>query len=700
LNSLCERRRQREIEQKTRQAQLKALNDRKDPKPTAQEFEALCKQFEHDLDEMEKEIEGIDTSIKKTREAILRIDNQEIKLREERARLVQAFTSLSTKYNKLQVEQVRNEIRRSQDTADRLLQRGGTDTTDIVKDTLRLLNGEYDFNSAVYKEPKEFDRKKCEGLLDPKTELDKKQARDCQPREFISLEETRPASQTAEQAAEDARREVTTSQLKVRSVRTIDIIPRQNAINVQDTKQSVARTGIFAALSFLFGFAGKFTYERQREQAEQFLNQELFTSGFGKGEKDFGWSFYPFAGSKQLASGVRTTYAVAIIPQEAETLVLKARGCYFPRKENQPLNYNAAGTHDWIDQDNAGNAKCNPDEQVFVLPVPGGSGDGADYYVTGVRYSAFQEPGSRMVVSIQGQNLPSQVGVFVNGIPLREAVGLGQLNIESILGDDKTRDNCVGPICGRFERIDANEIVLSFKLAPDFEGTPRIGLIGPGRSIVINRLDLTVNGVEDTQLDSADAMFGSPPDSTLRRITDFKVAPTGPHTNRMRAVLTGSRFKSNDDIYINGSLVVPAPNCRKELCIVEFDAQETDYLTVTISPVDAKEKVVSKTFLNPTNLSIISASVVNFEPGDGTRPAILTVKLDGSGFREDLIVSVIKSSGPPPDRPNKIVASAGQMFLKIVDPEAAVHIKVTDPSNNRVVSAIVVRPQAPPPEEK
>jgi len=132
---------------------------------------------------------------------------------------------------------------------------------------------------------------------------------------------------------------------------------------------------------------------------------------------------------------------------------------------------------------------------------------------------------------------------------------------------------------------------------------------------------------------------------------------------------------------------------------MEFDAQETDYLTVTISPVDPKEKVVSKTFLNPTNLSIISASVVNFEPKDGARPSILTVKLDGSGFREDLTVSVVKYEGPP-DLPKKIVASAVQMFLKILDPEAAVHIKVTDPSNNRVVSAIVVRSQAPPPEEK
>ena len=62
-------------------------------------------------------------------------------------------------------------------------------------------------------------------------------------------------------------------------------------------------------------------------------------------------------------------------------------------------------------------------------------------------------------------------------------------------------------------------------------------------------------------------------------------------------------------------------------------------------------------------------------------------------------MSVIKSEGPP-DFPKTIFASPGQMFLKIVDPEAAVHIKVTDPSNNRVVSTIVVKPQPPPAKEK
>jgi len=690
LEELCKRKAEREEELNQAKERLKKLNE-PGRKPTPEEEKELCKQLVHDL-------EGIEDSIARTKQAIVKIDDQEIKLKNERARLSQAFTSLSTKYNKLQVEQVRNDVRHQQDIADRLLQRGSADTKTVVDETFELLSGYYGFAKAQYEKNSTVSAK-CTPLevrdQSRKTNYElKEMAKACQPREFIDLEEPLPAVDKRKNYIE-----TTVPQLKQRSVRTIDIIPRQNAINVQDTKQRVARTGIFAAFSFLFGFAGKFTFERQREQAEQFLNQELFTSGFGKGEKDFGWSFFPFAGTKQLSSGIRTTYAIAIVPDNAESLVLKARGCYFPRKENQPLNYDTAGSPKWIDDRSASKGMCTPSEQVFVVPIPGGSGDGADFYITEIRYSTTQEPGSRMVASIRGQNLPSQLGVFVDGVPLREAVGLGQLNIESILDTDKIKDNCVGPICGRFERIDANEVVISFQTGPDFVGTPRIGLIGPGKSVELNRLNLTVNGQEDTQLISAEQMFGDPPDKTLRRIVDFKVAPTPPPNTAMRGVLSGSRFKPDDRIFVNGALAAKTSDCRADLCIVRFPPQQTDYLTVTISPAIGDEKAVSKTFVNPTNLSIISASVVSFEPEDATHPGILSVKLDGSGFREDLDVRIIKSEGDP-DIPRRVVASAGQMFLKIAKPEAVVHISVRDPANNRVVSAIVVRPELPPKEKK
>lgn len=664
-------------EQSLREAELKQKRKELEEASTDARNEELCKLLKRDLEALEESIGQLERVIKETRIAIQKVDDKQAKINNERVRLSQTFTSLSSKYEKLRVDQIRKRIKREHDVADRLIQGGSARTTQIVQETINAM-------AAPLPREARADAQPCEEVQSSNS------------RAYVNLERclTTPRSS------------VSPSQLQIRSVRTIDIIPRQNAINVQDTKQRLARTGIFAAVSFLFGFAGKFTYERQREQADQFLNQELFTSGFGKGEKDFGWSFFPYAGTKQLSSGVRTTYAVAIIPERAETIVLKARGCYFPRKENQPDNYDRTAQGRWVDDDREARAQCTQPENVFVLPVPGGSGDGADFYVTDVRYSRFQAPGSRMIATIRGKNLPSQLGVLIDGVPLRQAVGLGQLNIEAVLGEDRTKDNCVRTICGRFERIDDNEVVISFEMGPDYEDTPRIELIGPGKAVQLNRLFLTINGVEDSQLDGSDQMFGFPPDPLLRRITDFKVTPPTSGSTTMTGVLTGSRFQPGDRIFVNGSLatpvttVVPATpttpartitECRRDLCIVNFERQETDFLTVTITPAAGNEKAVTKTFLNPTSLSIISSSVVKYTAKEGTNPDVLTVKLDGSGFKESLSVRVIKSAGFP-DIPQKIVPSAGQMFLKITSPEAVVQIEVQDPANNRIVNAVVLRP--------
>lgn len=684
------------VEKSRREAELKKKQSEL-ARAEGAENEELYKTLKRDLHALADSIAQLERAIRDTSRAIQKVDDKQAKINAERVRLSQTFTSLSSKYEKLRVEQIRDRISRQHDVADRLIQGGSARTTEIVQETINVIA------APLPKDAREGARP-CEEFQNGSS------------RAYVNLENC------VYKTKSDSNRP--TADLPLRSVRTIDIIPRQNAINVQDTKQRLSRTGIFAAVSFLFGFAGKFTYERQREQAEQFLNQELFTSGFGKGEKDFGWTFYPYAGTRQLSSGVRTTYAVAIIPERAETIVLKARGCYFPRKENQPFSYDLTTEKRWVDPNREDRRQCTQPENVFVLPVPGGSGDGADFYVTDVRYSAFQEPGSRMIASIRGKNLPSQLGILIDGVPLRQAVGLGQLNIEAILGEDKIKDNCVRKLCGRFERIDDNEVVLSFEAGPDYEGTPRIEVIGPGKAIEINYLYLAINGNEDMQLARSDPMFGFPDDPTLRRIADFKVSPppqppqpgsttsastgsgTPPPRSMMTGVLTGSRFKLTDRIFINGSLATPVrtmipatattpvriiTDCRSDLCIVTFEHQETDFLTVTITPANPDEKAVSKTFVNPTSLSIISSSVVKYAAKDGSNPDVLTVKLDGSGFKESLTVRIIKSTGPP-DFPQKIVPSPGQMFLKITSPEAVVQIEVQDPANNRVVSAVVVRP--------
>ena len=77
------------------------------------------------------------------------------------------------------------------------------------------------------------------------------------------------------------------------SVRTIELIPRQSSLNVNDIKLR-ARTGVLTAVAkTLFGVGARLNFQRQRESFSQFVQQELYSSGFGKGSTEFGGPLRP-----------------------------------------------------------------------------------------------------------------------------------------------------------------------------------------------------------------------------------------------------------------------------------------------------------------------------------------------------------------------------------------------------------------------
>jgi predicted nucleic acid-binding Zn-ribbon protein len=610
------------------------------------------------------------STISQTREALQTIEDHQLKLDKEKAKLVQSLAALYTKYEKLQYQVERNKIRDQRNAADRLLQGGGQNTATIVDNTIEMLSRKpTDFLKATGTDLKEAD--------------DEREYTD--GRTYISLNGNYARQRQQKQLADANNSSDKAALLRNRSIRVIDVIPRQNAINVDSTKQTVKATGIVAAFSFLFGFGGNVRYQRQSERFEEFLNQELYTSGFGKGNTDFGWSFFPVSGTKQMSPGVRTTYAVAVIPEDAESVVLKAQGCYFPRREKQPVDYNA--TVNWK---NSESSSCSNREQVFVLPVPGGAGTGADFYINELWYSSYRA-GGRMMVSIYGQNISPQIGVTINGVPLTQAVGLAQVNIESIL-NGKVGENCETQICGRFERISTDQIVISFKMPDGYKGTPRISLIAPGKAIEINNLNLSINGNDDVKLDESPPMFGKEPPDAPRSIGDFKFAPdpaAAPAGSQMIGVASG-KYESGDTFYVNGSSAkIVGGTCKTaNLCIINFPTQQTDFVTLTVVPANNTEESISKTFTNPALLKIISSTIAGFVKATGTTPALLTIKIDGSGFSPSTLITINETGAP--DR--KLIPSSGQMILDIKSPPPVVQITLTDPATGNSATAMITTP--------
>jgi hypothetical protein len=493
--------------------------------------------------------------------------------------------------------------------------------------------------------------------------------------------------------------------IEQRTVRAVDIIPRQSSLNVNDIQDTVKATGILAAFKFLFGFAGQVSFQRQREQFEQFVHQELYASGFGKGNRDFGWTFGALPGTKRVAPGVRTTYAALIVPDDAESLVLSARGCYFPRKSYSPLDFEDTGHGDWDREGKYRSYNCG-DEQTYILPIPGG-GNTSNFWVTNIDYQGRRKPGEFITVSVRGNNFSSQMGVLVNGVPLFPTVGLGHPHLtprraaangaaQAVVSD------CAGvtdAICGRYERIDPRQIVFTFRMPDAYRGTPNITLIGPGKSVDLNILrnlwirdgvkqddqgnvvpisgaSLSSNGVA--------GMFGPAPSLS---ITDVQVLSTSPNSPRVVALVTGTGFSETDSVYVNGEELTGAAKQFKSSSLYRlfFNPPAGDELRITMA---RGGETVTKPAPNPAALKITNAFVLSYEPPARKKPGVMLVRLEGSGFHAGL--------QPGQDAPHwqLVSASPREMVVRFLDPGPTVAVTLADTITGGSASTSVQRPTA------
>ena len=246
-------------------------------------------------------------------------------------------------------------------------------------------------------------------------------------------------------------------------VRALDIIPRQSALNVNEHHATVRYMGILGGLRWLSGFGAQLNFQRQKELYEQFIQQEIFASGYGKGTNSFGWTFGALPGSKRLAPGQRTTYAVLAVPRDTAALELTPKTRAFKRKA-------VPGDKDVMPS--------------FMVGVPGAQIDG--FYVDRVSYTPVTK-GKRAAVILEGSNFSPQTGVLVNGTPLKKAISITRA------GSKEAPATLATGIEGEYELTNSKQIVLSFGMGSDYVGTPLITLVTPGKSSAINFFNLEIN---------------------------------------------------------------------------------------------------------------------------------------------------------------------------------------------------------------
>ncbi len=252
------------------------------------------------------------------------------------------------------------------------------------------------------------------------------------------------------------------SKFKKCGIRAVELIPKQSALNINEFN-GVSKKGIFSAsLLFLFGIGLKTNYQRQRESYDQFLQQDIFASAYGKGLNKFGWIFGPQPGKKRITPGQKTMYAVLAVPRELTHLRVKSNAFAFNKKD----------THK--DDDASKKAKTNADES-FIISIPSEATSLPE--IDRISYSPTKG-GDPVVVSIKGHNFSPQIGLLINGIALNNPLSIAS-NLFSSAPEEKDSKG----IKGNFEILNSEEIILNFKMPIDFKGNPEITVVSPEGSI-------------------------------------------------------------------------------------------------------------------------------------------------------------------------------------------------------------------------
>lgn len=335
----------------------------------------------------------------------------------------------------------------------------------------------------------------------------------------IGLEQGAPGSQTA-------------------PIFALDLIPRQSALNVAGSTTSTHQYGFAGVFGWLSGLGARARYERQKQEYSQFTQVENYATAFGKGDYTFGWTFAPNPGTKEIAAGLRTTYAVLVVPKDTRVVRLNAMGCGGRRRE-VPRNPFAVDANqvsimpDSVDasfQFMTGATRQNKLDSedcgmlhTFDIEVPSGDDD---FWIDDALYDSVPA-GQRATVRIKGR-FGDQTGVLVNGTPLQKVPSVAQpmltpsgYTVGPNAGDPMTQG--VFEIVHTRERQDelGSDLVLTFTMPPTFTGTPKILIVSASRDKLVNDVRHRVGTDERTLIGDVDKppMFYAPPAITRVDVT-------------------------------------------------------------------------------------------------------------------------------------------------------------------------------------
>jgi len=298
-----------------------------------------------------------------------------------------------------------------------------------------------------------------------------------------------------------ARGIMTSNDAKVRHLEGLkpyvfELSPAQAAVNIARSEVRESKFSIIGVLKLLSGIGASVSYQRQHDIYRQFLEQDVFQAGIGKGSgSEFGWDFSPMPGAERVAGGGYSTYGVLAMPSFRRSIQFDTKADWILRPSNH------GKSHAVCDASKKDRERCEETNAtsfsatIHTVQLP----SRYDFWVDSLYYPRVPV-GEEVSVILRGKGFTGETMVLINNIPLTPRWrlidpassdvsyaapnGATPNTVENGGGDRKAY--------GAYEIMSSDTIVMRFRV-PGFEGVPQITLISPHRTVHINDFDMPIN---------------------------------------------------------------------------------------------------------------------------------------------------------------------------------------------------------------
>jgi hypothetical protein len=433
----------------------------------------------------------------------------------------------------------------------------------------------------------------------------------------------------------------------------VDLFPRQAALNVNTVHDSVNRISLSGLWSLIGGFGAKTQFERQHELFENYIQQDIFASGYGKGDTTFGWTFGPLPGSRQVSSGVKVTYAAVLIPKDVQALSLQGSICPLKRK-GLPLA-------DPFSADAAQQGCTSPDPFFLTLPA---ADEG--FAPTEVRYSTVT-PAQTATMFLTGDYFSPQIGILVDGSPLKaRALGLAQTDLDQSLAVPSDEH-----FTGEFEYVSSRILVLRIKGSDNYSGTPRISLITPSSARELNDQRMTINGAPSRTF-AEEAANGNGLFRAALSIEGMRLANIDTKVGDVTVDLGGTGFGRLTQFAVNGVAATPV-SVNDHAARIRFVPHGTVSWDITGQESGPGSRFASYASANLLLLKKTGGEVIADVPAVGKESEHLIIKLVAQTMNDR--VDTVSVVGGTLDE-DTVAMAPGELVIEVSAPQSTVLVRL------------------------